>query len=476
MTEVSLRLDQVADLGFYIQQKKCMNLSDPGTGKTPSVVVNQYRRLQDGMKTAWVQPKALIDKNVQEIIRFTGLREKDIAVVDGTPAQIQRALLSDAGIYLLGPDRLKKTYGALHEQGVKALDVDEIHMCFGGATSARTVAFFELMRFMDECVLMSGTLVNGRLDTAYPAIQAIEPRYYPFGYDQFMGAHAYLDEYNRPIAWHGHSRIGEICGRHGIRRTFESIFGKQEVVFETQWVSMHPEQRRLFDKFRDEAFLELEKFMIDGTLPGVAMTRARQLMEHPNLFPDLTDPKAPRVNLIGAERPAKEQALEIHFEDHKRLGTPVIVFAFYVPQQRRIVELAQSMGLRAAMMNGECTRAEKKAVDEQFRAGLLDVIVISPAVGSVGFNWQFWGPLQIEVDHVIFASLGFMDSDFAQGFRRAIRQARLKALRVTTLAYYDSTDLRMMGILIRKSKDANLVDPTRDVISFDSHGDLPLAA
>lgn len=471
---VKLRDDQVADLSFYINQAskglKCMNLSSPGTGKTASVVVNQGRRLEDGIKTAWVQPKSLMDKNVEEIIRFTGLPRKSIAVIDGTPAHIQREFLKDPAIILMGPDRFKRVYQEAHAIGIRALDVDEFHMCFGGVTSKRTDTFFEMSKYMNEGVFMSGTIINGRLDTAYPAIQAIDSRYYPFGYDEFLGAHAYLDDYGRPIAWHNHDKLAEIFGRHGIRRTFESIFGKQEIVRQIEWVSMNPKQRVMFETFRDEAMLEMEKFYLDGTQnPGVAFIRGRQLMEHPNDFPDLTDPTGKaRLDVMPGERPAKLDALEIHFEDHLRKGTPLIVFAALVPQQEQIAALARKMGLRVGpIMNGNATRREKNECDTGFVAGRYDVIVGSPAVASVGYNWQFWGPKRTEVDHVIFASLGYMDSDFGQGYKRTIREKRAKPLRITTLAYFDSLDRRNMQILERKSKDANRVDPTQDVIKFD---------
>lgn len=472
---LKLRTDQVADLAFMIGKKRSLNLNDPGTGKTPPCVVNMKRRLDEGLKTCWVQPKALIDKNIEEIKRWTGLTDRDIGVLDGTKAKMQKELAKDPGILLVGPTRLKLAYEVIHEAGFRALDVDEFHMAFAGATSARTAAFFELSKFMEESVYMTGTLINGRLDTAFPAIHSIEPRYYPFGYDQFLGMHAYLDEYDRPVAWHNHNRLRSIVGDLGIRRTFESIYGKQEVVAETQWVSMHPKQRKLFDTFRDQAFLELENFFVDGTLPGVAMTRGFQLMEHPNHFPDLTDPTGSRfVDIMPGERPAKLDALEIHFEDHNRLETPVLVFAGYIPQQQQIAALAVSMGRRPVVMNGNCSRAQKRAADEGFRSGEYDTMIATHAVASVGFNWQFLGPQRQELDHVINASLGYMDGDYVQGYRRAIREKRQKPLRVTTLGYYDSLDLRKMQIIERKSLDAHKVDPTRELIKFNTHTEGPI--
>lgn len=474
---MALRLrdaDQLPRLAFYIGQKKCMDLSDPGTGKTPPVCVNMGRRVQDGMKTVWVQPLALIEKNIGEVMRWTGLPRSAIAVLDGSPAKIQKEMVKGAQIFMVGPDRFKTTYGAIHQQGVRAMDTDEHHMCFGGATSARTAAFLEMAKHTEESVFMTGTMINGRLDTGYSAIAAISPRYYPFGYElSFLSEHATLDDYGRPIFWSGHEKLKQIFGTHGIRFTFEQIFGPQSVVREVQWVSMHPKQLALFKEFREQAFLELEDFFIDGSQPGPAMIRARQLMEHPNYFPDLRDLDhklgLPPVDVMPGELPGKAEALRVHFIDHKLTGKPFLLFAALIPQQRQILELAQAEGLRVALMNGSMSRAQKNRVDEAFRAGELDGVIATPGVASVGFNWQYWGPYQQEVDHVINVSLGYMDSDFVQGYRRTIREKRKRPLRITTLAYYDSLDPRFMQILETKSKDAHRVDPTREILQFNSY-------
>lgn len=408
-------------------------------------------------------------KNKREILRFTPFNDNDIQILDGTKAQMDRAIAHNPQVLLMGPDRFKRSYKDLG--AFDALDVDEFHMCFGGAQgpSARVQAFYDYMHKVKESVFMTGTLINGRLDTAFPAIHAIEPRYYPFGYDQFLGAHAYCDDFGRPVSWHGHDRLGQIMYRHAVCVTFEQIFGKQEVVFQTEWLAMNSQQRTIYNKFEAEAMLELENFVVDGTMPGQATIRARQIMEHPNSFPDLRDPEnLPRVDIMPGERPAKLDALEIHLEDHKRRGTPVIIFATLVAQMEQIAALARKMGMRVApIMNGKASGKQKADADEGFIAGRYDVLVGSPPVCSVGFNWQFWGPMMVEVDHVIFSSLSYLSSDFIQGYRRAVRQKRNKPLRVTTQAYIDSIDIQVMAINVRKSKDANKVDPSQEVICFN---------
>lgn len=48
------------------------------------------------------------------------------------------------------------------------------------------------MNKVEFCVFATGTLIDGKLNSAYPAIRAIEPRYY-WDYKQFLRAHQLRD-------------------------------------------------------------------------------------------------------------------------------------------------------------------------------------------------------------------------------------------------------------------------------------------
>ena len=428
-------------------------------------MVNQFARwTEKSMRSIWVQPKQLIQKNVREICEFSPFTTDDIAVVDGTAKQVKRAMSSGAKILLMGPDRFKLSVN-LAPSDFKALDVDELHMCFGGAESSRSLVFEKTMQNMVESVMMTGTLVNGRLDTAFTAINAIDPRFYPLGLASFLNDHALCDGFGRPYHWHNHDKLRKILGQFGIYRTFESVFGKQEIVMQVEWLTMNARQREAYDEFEATAILELEQFIVDGTLPGVATIRARQIMEHPNRFPNLMDPKLPPVDICPGEQPSKMDAIDMHFDDHYRLKTPVIVFASMIQVQHMLVERAKHHGLRVGALMGETSASGRDTVDREFTSGGLNTLVCSDQIGTVGYNWQFCGDQ--EVDHVMNTTLGYLDSVVTQGFRRAIRQKRRSPLRVTTLAYQNSLDPKIMAIIERKSRDAHLAEPTREVLRFE---------
>lgn len=465
--EPTLREYQIADLAFYYMNPKCLNLSDPGTGKTASVVVKQGDRWRShGMATVWSQPKSLLQKNKDEILEFNpDLHPDEVIIFDGNNVKKHQGR-TDVAVWLMGPDRFRRSYKQL-PSNVGAHDVDEFHMCFAGYESARTKAYIDFHHGQAvEGVAMTGTLVHGRIDTVYPAIHAIEPRYYN-GYMSFMRYHAYLDEYDRPIAWKNHDRIAAILGKHGIRRTFDEVYGAEAKVIIPEDADMGPKQRAEYESFMRTLTIDLGDAIIDGSAAPMVLLRARQIMETPFVMKDPRGEEFGTVDLLDGGMTGKEELLEVHFTDHARTGKPVVVFASFVAQQVRALELATKCGLRAALLNGSVSARQRAVIDEQFRRGELDCLICTPQVAAFGYNWQYWGPDQQEVEHCIFASMDYMDTNFLQAYRRFIRGQRKTPLRISILRYRNSMDQRVFDILKKKSQDANKVDPTRAVYSFN---------
>ncbi|WP_163470612.1 hypothetical protein, partial [Escherichia coli] len=70
-----------------------------------------------------------------------------------------------------------------------------------------------------------------------------------------------------------------ILSKHSIKRLWSEVHGPEELVVEIARCRMNERQRKAYETFRETALLELEQFFVDGTKPGVAFTRARQIME-----------------------------------------------------------------------------------------------------------------------------------------------------------------------------------------------------
>jgi hypothetical protein len=416
-----------------------------------------------GIGTVWAQPKSLLKKNKRELLRFTDFKDEDVVIVDGTPKQVEKQLNSGAKVFLMGFRRLTLCWRNL-PAFVKAVHIDEFHMGYKTADSQNSLALFKMFDSgrMEQFLPMTGTLIDGKLTSAYPAIRVIEPRYY-LSHENFLGYHGIKDIDGKIVAWKNHEKLSKIFGRHAILRTFASVHGEQEVVHVPEMVDMEDKQRTYYDKFHDDAVLELETFYLDGTLPGVAFTRARQLMEHPSEFPDLANP-GQFIDILNGEPTGKEERLKVHFEEHYLSEKPLIIFTPLIPQQMRVAKLLEQHKLSFVVINGSISQKKRDENSDAFEQGRVQVVLATPQTAAFGYNWQFSG--KREVDHMIFTALDFGDATFVQARQRAIRGKRSSPLRLTTLEYYESLDQHICKLIHRKSVDANKVDPSRPVLQL----------
>lgn len=454
---LTLWTTQVADLAYYMANDRCMNLSDPATGKTPPTCVYAwYLWSEKGEKTVWIMPGSIMEKNRDELLRWTEFKPEDVVILpDLLPQQRAAAIQGNAKVFITGGNLYGKIWRDLlkHQPSIKFNCIDESHLIYLRMSSNRTQQWLESLKYIPKMLPMTGTLVDGALDTAYPMIHAIEPRYYG-SHSAFMAYHAVTDDNGQVLWWKNHEKLQRILYRHAIRHTFEEVHGPEAKVLQVEKCEMSPRQRAAYDEFHEKAMLELEDGFLDGTLPPVAVMRARQIMAHPH---DISSPTGARVSVVGDEETGKDALLQIHLENHKRTGKPLLIFSSLVPEQERIAARCEKMGFRVGLINGNVSTKRRAEIDRQFRAGLIDIVVGSPATMSVGFNWDHCG-------HVIFVSIDYKDTSFIQAYRRCIRGARKYALLITVFEYRKSIDQRIFQIVEEKSLEANKVDPTRQVI------------
>jgi hypothetical protein len=326
--------------------------------------------------------------------------------------------------------------------------IDEHHMGYGTPTSEQTISFYHVANHCQGLFAMTGTLVDGRLDSAFPLIHAIEPRYYG-SYTGFVHEHAaWINDYGKVESWKNEAKLKAILERHTVRRDFESVYGKEPVYFtplEQTTLEMLPAQRAAYDVFHEQAMLELQNGdILDGSMPGVAVIRACQIMAHPET-----------MGICVGEVTEKDRRLM----EYACEGRPILVFSAAVAEQERCVKRLEEVGLKVGLINNSVSLSRRNAIDLDFRNGRLDAIVGSGPTVAVGYNWE-------RADHVIGVSWDYKDVNFVQAYRRASRGTRTTTLRVSSLVYRASVDFRKLDILASKSQLANRVDETRKVLAF----------
>lgn len=441
MAKYELWDSQIEDLSWFMNHPRGLNASCPGTGKTPVTCVwFEWLWKYKGLKGVFASPKSLLVKNRNEFFDFTDFKPEEVQIVDGTPAQrLAQIQNPEAKILLMGYTRFSEDWRLIkkYHPELGAVAVDEMHLGFKTNEAKRTMELYRAMREIPYFMAMTGSPIDGGLHTVYPLLRLCAPRYYP-SYQTFVHQHGIVDPtYGGVVAWRGEDKIRQILDKISIRRTFEEVHGDEFPFITAEPCQMFPKQQRAYDDMHETGMLELEDDFLVATEGGVNALRCRQLLACPEIF-QITGPNG------------RDAALKDHLLNHKHSGKPLIIYSAFVPEQERVTQICKDMGLSVQLLNGT---VKNPNIDAEFRAGEYQVVVASPAVASVGFNWP-------HVDHVIFLSLDYSDTNFTQAFKRAIRGKRGTRLLVTILFYPETVERKVCSIIDSKSRTANKVDST----------------
>ena len=434
----TLRDSQVEDMLRFIREPRIIDGSDPGTGKTPKACVYTEAIVRQTNKTVlWVQPSAILRKNFDELQEWTSLGD-DICLLM-KPSDVSK-VTEKHRVILCWSELLKKHFRHFASlRQIEAIVGDEWHMMYGNWESQRTTALIGAAKSVPRIVAMTGTLINGKYTTAFPIIHLINPRYYGH-LNLFKGTHEIKDVWGQVVGWQDpDDKLKKILSRHQVKRSFEEEYGKENKVIQIVPLDLKPKQTKLYKDLEEKALIELEDRFLEVNNGGVAALRARQILACPEIF--------------GCdEQTAKDDFIEIAFNDKGSL----VIFASFIPEQERLLRLAEKNGRKAAVLNGTMTATEVSRVDKAYLSGELDTIIASERKCQVGFNWG-------HTSKIIFSSIDYQDGDILQAYRRGLRGVRDTPLLVYLLKYRCKVEHRLFSIVRRKNQEAHDIDNSREI-------------
>jgi SNF2-related domain/Helicase conserved C-terminal domain len=465
MQKFELRQSQTEDLAKFIQNPRFLDLSEPGTGKTPKVNVFMYwlwHRHQK--KSVFVMPLSLFDQNKHSFMKFTNFNEDEICVVQGTPKQRQFLMhrTSKAKVFIVGFNFFKPAKGSQDPRqsdfhyimrehpDIGLVAVDEFHMGYSTPESMRTRWLMHWLRQLNEVrfLAMTGTIVDGRLSSIYGAISIIEPRYY-VNYVDFMNQHAIRDTRypSRVLAWKNADKVKRILQHHSVRRTFLEEYGPASMEIFVEEVSMSREHRRIYEEYEDTGIWEKDD-EFEYAEDALHQLRCRQI---------LGAPEAMGFDLKGGFIGKDDRILEHlgDLDDH----TPVVIFAAYQPEQERLLRVLREKGYKVGLINGNVSGANRILEDQAFREGHTQVMIASPATVSVGYNWS-------HVDYMFFYTIDYKDTNWDQALFRAIRGVRECPLRAYLMYYTHTRERKVIEKIRTKMKLAAATDSSRRQYEF----------
>lgn len=433
--DLQLRPYQLSQLSYHLSADRTINTSAPSTGKTPTVCVYMKIKYEnEGKKTVFVMPTSLFLKNKEEVMLWTGWDEDEVQIVSGTPAKRKKIYdRRDVKCFLMSFDCFSSEWQLLPSD-VDVVIIDEFHLGYSTHSSKRTQSYYRSSRRFKYYIFMTGTLIDGRYSSAYPAIAVIEPRYY-LNYSNFLRTHAIVDRtFGHIVGWRNPDKLRKILERHSCGISVKEAYkDRTEDIIIYEKCELDVKQKQAYLEMEEFAMAELDDAYLDARDGGggVKQIRCRQILSCPEAV-GLTIPKQGR-----------DELLKVHLKEALDYRKPLLIFAVFEAEQERIVKLCKDVGLRVALINGGVSDKKRGEIDLDFRSGKIDVVVGSPKTCSVGFNWQ-------HVDKIIFTSYDHKDSTFEQAIARGNRGTRQEPLRVYILTYGTKVEKRIMDIIKRK--------------------------
>lgn len=438
---MELRDYQKKDLEFHLSRDRSANLSEAGTGKSPTFSRYIYTRyLIDGCKTVFIMPGGIMKKNQEDVCEWSGWSEDEVVIVKGNKnKRLEIYKRNEIKCFIISADTFGKEWQILldNQPKINCCVVDEEHLLYSGHTSQRTQALYAASRKIKYFLFCSGTPLNGKFSSVYPILAIIEPRFY-MNYQNFMNYHAVYDQFGRVVAWGRAEKLRNALNMISVRHTFKECYPKSQgytMFYETAEIDENLKAN--YVQLETEALLELEDKNLDCDNPAVKAMRCRQLLSCPEAM-DLE--LKPKTN-------GKDELLRVHLENAKEEGARLLLFSVFAAEQNRLKKLCEEVGLRVGVINGSVSNQKRGEIDVAFRNHDIDVVIGSPQTCSIGFNWQF-------AKEVIFLSMDYQDSSFLQGIQRLDRGSRDNPIPVYVIGYKTKVERRIMEIIKRKMKES----------------------
>lgn len=438
---LELRPHQVETLKFYAANKNCLNRSEPATGKTaPSCVMAKYVNDHENGSTIFVMPKSLLIKNEEEITNWTGLKT---LIYRGQPT-LTKWRGEQYDVILTTADTLAKHIDHILKMLSKRIGLmiaDETHLYWSSANAKRTQFILSFARKVPRNLWLTGTVIRGRLDSAYPVIQMIEPRYYG-NHASFMNQHAVKDAFTGEVlGWCNEAKINAILNIHSVNYLFRDVYGDPDFVYLPTHVEINDKHQKYYKEFEQFANIELDdESVLYATEAGVQTLRCRQILSNPEVL-------GLKIPEYGKDEWIFENLLNGDYQK-------VVLFSALQGEQVRLARKAEERGFKVGLINGTVSTDKRGQIDKAFRDGDLQVIVASPATAGVGLNWH-------NCEVAAFVSIDYMDDNITQATFRFIRGKREKTIPIYLLRYKNTIEDKIYGIVQQKSELAARADSSR---------------
>jgi len=426
---------------FILDNKRVLITSDPGTGKTRSVI-DAYKKQKEG-KLLVLAPLSILGASWgDDIEKFA----PDLSYAIAYSKNRAKAFQEDVDIVITNHDAVKWIVKNPHAlQGFDTLCIDEF-TAFKNKDSARSKAILKIAKHFDKRIAMSGTPnSNTILDIWHPTLivddgERLGRRFYGFRSavctSKFNGfANEWVDRSD------AQEIVGAALSDINIRYKLEECIDMPEQTIRQMYVQLPKAIQTQYETFAADSVLYTGATTINAVHAGAKVKKLLQLC-------------------TGAVYDEDGNAQGIHTERYDLVMQLVqershSLVAFNWKHERdHMTALADKLGISYGIIDGSTASHKRKDIVDRIQAGQLQVVFCHPQSAGHGLTMT-------KATTIIWSSPTYNAEHYQQFNRRIYRAGQTQKTEIIQIAAKDTweTDVydKLDGKLTRMEELLNIL-------------------
>ena len=419
-------------IDFLLQHEQAGLFLDMGLGKTVITLtaLKQLKKKGEIDKTLVVAPK-IVAENVwkQEPKKWDHLQDLSFSYILGSPKQREKALKTEADIYVITRDNVAWMVDLLKGNWIfDTLVLDELSS-FKNHQSKRFKKLREIRPYVKRVIGLTGTPIpNGYMD--------LWSEMYLLDIGKRLGK--YITEYRRNYFYALNrwsfieyklmpgadkiidQKISDIC----LSMKAKDYLNLKEPQVIDVTVELSPKEMKAYKEMEREAVLSIDEEVITATSAGIVVNKLLQLANGAIYTRDQKDYKIIHNRKLEALEELVEQAA----------GENVIVYYTYQHDKERILQ---------KFPEARILKTEKDV--EDWNKGKIKMLVAHPASAGHGLNLQDGGSI------AIWFGLNWSLELYQQANARLHRQGQKNTVRIYRIIAENTVDNRVLKVLNGKN-------------------------
>jgi len=407
---------------FILSKDRCLITSDPGTGKTRSVIdayADNHKRNKGGRMLV-LAPLSILEASWgDDLNKF----QPDITYAVAYAKNRKAAFQSDASIVITNHDAVKwilKNTELL--SGFETLCIDEF-TAFKNKDSQRSKAALQIAQEFKYRIAMSGTPNSNTItDIWHPTLivddgERLGRRFYSFRasvcspkFNGFANEWKDKDDAEAIVA----AAISDI----NVRFMLEDCLDMPEQTYQTSLVTLPPKIMAAYKTLANDSVLETDGQTINAIHAGAKVKKLLQLC-------------------TGSVYTEDGEVQSVHDERYNLVMQLILerkhsLVAFnWKHEQRHLADLATKLKIKHATIDGSTPAHKRKDIVDRMQAGQLQVVFCHPQSAGHGLTMT-------KATSVIWASPTYNAEHYQQFNRRIYRAGQTQRTEVIHIAARDT--------------------------------------